>query len=172
MKKTLQEIINPLKFWKDVDIQGPDDCWPWLRKKDKAGYGRFARGTAGRLGIFSAHRTAYYLTYGEIPKGLFVLHSCDYRCCCNPKHLRLGTQSDNMKDMWDRGRANRIPFGGTHSFKGETNPRAILSESDAREILELPLSLKSKDVAKQYGVATHVIWALRRGDSWKHLQVE
>ena len=41
---------------------------------------------------------------GDIPKGLWVLHSCDNPFCINLKHLYLGDNKDNMQDMWIRGR--------------------------------------------------------------------
>jgi hypothetical protein len=75
-------------------------CWPWKYSKLR-GYGKTGlRGLPGR-----AHRAAYFLTYGEIPKGKYVLHTCDNPSCCNPSHLYIGTQQDNINDMFERGRA-------------------------------------------------------------------
>ena len=51
-----------------------------------------------------AHRLAWALAYGDIPTGMLVLHTCDNPPCCNPAHLFLGTQSENMKDKVNKGR--------------------------------------------------------------------
>lgn len=48
------------------------------------------------------HRLAYLREYGEIPKGMYILHTCNNKECSNPKHLYAGTQSENIKD-WHSG---------------------------------------------------------------------
>jgi hypothetical protein len=60
-----------------------------------AGYGQMPPTPVGRL----AHRWAYTHFIGNIPEGMVVMHICDNRICCNPHHLKLGTQQDNLKDM-------------------------------------------------------------------------
>jgi hypothetical protein len=50
------------------------------------------------------HRVAWELIYGSIPNGLNVLHRCDVPSCVNPYHLFLGTNSDNIKDAFRKGR--------------------------------------------------------------------
>jgi hypothetical protein len=46
---------------------------------------------------------------GPIPDGLFVLHGCDNPPCVNIVHLRLGTQSENIKESYAKGRKHS-PF--------------------------------------------------------------
>lgn len=87
------------RFWSKVDqAAGPDGCWHWKGATNSWGYGYFRVGRH----MLRAHRVAYTLTHGGITAGLYVLHSCDIRGCCNPAHLREGTQAENVKEEWDR----------------------------------------------------------------------
>ena len=52
-----------------------------------------------------AHRVSLTLFKGEpVTPDLLALHSCDNPVCCNPDHLRWGTQKDNTQDKFDRDR--------------------------------------------------------------------
>lgn len=87
------------RFWDRVDKSG--ECWLWFGKIEWDGYGRVKyKGKSYR-----AHRVAWELVNGEIEDGLLVLHRCDNPLCCNPSHLFLGTQQDNMTDKKQKGRA-------------------------------------------------------------------
>lgn len=59
----------------------------------------------------SAHRVAWIIKNGPIKDGMYVLHKCDSRMCCNPDHLFLGTHQDNMDDMKRKGRSKLIGSG-------------------------------------------------------------
>jgi len=82
-----------LDFW--IDKSG--DCWNWTGHKFK-GYGRI--GFRGKRLL--AHRLAYETWVGSIPKEMSVHHKCANRLCCNPDHLELATQRDNMAEMFAR----------------------------------------------------------------------
>jgi DNA-binding XRE family transcriptional regulator len=106
--------ISPLelRFWSKVDKTDPDKCWWWVASIDVNGYGQFLvnKGQLGRTttSMAKAHRVAWLLTRGDIPKGMYLCHTCDMPRCVNPAHLFLGTQKDNMRDCVDK---NRHGFG-------------------------------------------------------------
>ena len=86
------------RFWEKVHIT--DGCWEWMARRKLHGYGEFRIIDC----LVPAHRMAWVLSVGPIPKGLLVLHRCDNPPCCNPDHLFLGTQADNLRDAIQKGR--------------------------------------------------------------------
>ena len=98
-----------LRFYSFITI--PEDeslCWEWNGYKDKDGYGKFTYDKRQR----PAHRIMWQLDNGPIEDGMWVLHDpdiCNNPSCCNPDHLRLGTQRDNEDD--------KIKIGSSKSVK-------------------------------------------------------
>lgn len=87
-------------------------CWIWKGATFKRhGHAKF--GNNGKH--YFAHRLAWELYRGSIPIGLFVLHRCDVPCCVNPEHLFIGSQSDNAKDMFRKGRSNLYRLRDPHT---------------------------------------------------------
>lgn len=99
-------------FWPRV--QKTDDHWVWPSAVPRCTYGQML--VNGKT--WYTHRLAWTLTYGPIPEGMHVLHRCDYPPCCNPAHLFLGSQSDNMEDMRDKGRGvARLTFAQAEDIR-------------------------------------------------------
>lgn len=122
--------MTPEMFWQRVARGDVDACWPWLGKPHSNGYGRVGGKSPYR---HFAHRMAYMLTYGAIPDGMFVCHTCDNRVCCNPAHLYLGDHRQNMRDMSVRGRTRNGLEAATHCRNGhEYTPENTMSYGQCR----------------------------------------
>jgi hypothetical protein len=88
------------RLWRRVRLTDPEGCWEWLGGTTR-GYGLIYDGVKRYV---KAHRVAYEVAVGPIPDGLIVCHACDNRLCCNPDHLWIGTQRDNVWDAIRKGR--------------------------------------------------------------------
>jgi hypothetical protein len=101
------------RFWSRVDMSGgPDACWPWMgaRWRERGGYGAVRY----KDRILRCNRVAIVLGFGKVkPRKLrdgdYALHSCDNPPCCNPAHLRVDTQSQNVREEWQRTRRHCEP---------------------------------------------------------------
>lgn len=109
VKLPWQPALLAARFWAKVDTapgHGPDgDCWIWtgamFAVHGVPRYGCFFDGSKNR----QAHRVAYELQHGPIPRGEVVRHRCHLKRCI--RHLVLGTHEDNVSDQVDRNRVER-----------------------------------------------------------------
>jgi hypothetical protein len=156
---TCGAVIRSLadRFWRKVEVCGPDECWPWKAALGANDYGKF--NDHGRS--VRSNRVAWTLTHGTIPHGLHVLHKCDNRACCNPKHLFLGTQLENIADRHRKGRDAHV------SRPGMSNHQARLTDDAVRLIRATrgPLRL----IAKEHGVSRSLVSLIRSGKRWGHV---
>lgn len=141
-------------FWQYVDYQA-DGCWEWTGAR-AVGYGHMTPTFARSLGLPTrfAHRAAYTLEYGPIPKGLMVCHHCDNPPCCRPDHLFLGTSADNLHDARRKGRL-----------------RTKLTDTNVRDIRAAyrPGSVTLETLSAMYGVSTMQISRVVRRIGWQHV---
>jgi len=153
------------RFWKKV--MKTETCWLWTACLDLDGYGLISSG--GHDGInLKAHRVSYLINIGPIPEGLSILHRCDVRCCVNPHHLFSGTQSENLLDMFAKGRARGKQLGG---MPGEENGRAKLTIANIKDIREL-LEKKHfliKEIAASFGVSATQISRICHNKQWRSI---
>lgn len=154
------------KFWSKV-IKRESGCWEWggnILKPYKNGnlpYGTFSVFIDGKQISYMSHRLSWMITKGDIPEGMMVCHKCDNSICCNPDHLFIGTNDDNMKDMVNK---NRQAFG-------EKAGRSKLVEED---VIKIRMRYKNGETStllgKEYGVSCSTICAMCEVRSWKSLK--
>ena len=126
-----------------------NECIEFAGCKDTGGYG--LKRVNNKL--YKAHRLAWEEVYGSIPEGLFVCHTCDNPPCINTNHLFLGTNSDNMLDMYSKNRGNSKDVIAKK-----------LSTSLAEEIRQA--KGLHKDIAKQFGVDRTMVGKIKSGVCW------
>lgn len=152
-------------FWDRVSIKGKNECWMWRGAVcgSKRNYG--AARWNGRL--TKAHRIAYEITNGPIPKGLLGCHKCDNTLCVNPDHIFIGTQKDNLEDMRRKGR-QPPPF----ALRGEDHPRSTLTERKVIMIKALKRQGKlQREIALATGVSMSALASVLQGRTWRHIQI-
>lgn len=162
-RRTLDEAL-----WSHVDMTGgPYACWLWLKQPNNSGYG--ALSAAGQH--MGAHVAAWVVTFGSLPpdgngrksRTAHVLHHCDVRLCCNPKHLFLGTNKVNQADCSSKGRQN----GLAKRHIGASHGRAKLTDDQVRYVR---LSTeRGIDLAAALDVSKGLISQVRTGRIWRHL---
>lgn len=123
------------KPWLRVDRSDPHACWEWPAHKNEDGYGIswFNNRTQ------KAHRVAWQMVNGPIPRGVHICHTCDNPGCVNPAHLFAGTHADNMRDM-------------ARKCRGQSK----LTMKEAREIRMIYATGKfyPREIGKHYGLST------------------
>ena len=146
------------RFWSKVNKTS--GCWEWQNATNACGYGTFKLNKK----MMSAHRIAWRITRGPIPKDMCVLHHCDNPACVNPDHLFIGTHSDNIKDAVIKGRV--VP----PDSRGERHGKSRLTENDVHEIRRLhSFGIKQKILGKMWRTSRrNVSWIVCKGN-WRHI---
>lgn len=124
----------------NCDIDPVTGCWNWKRAIDSGGYGvvRIRNGSSAAI----VHRIVWELWNSKIIGRLCVCHTCDNRRCCNPDHLFLGTQKENVVDSVRKGR----------------KPHKLTREQAASIKIN---NGTLQDIADQYGVGQTTVWNIK-----------
>jgi hypothetical protein len=141
------------RFWSKVGQPTSRGCREWMAYRGRSGYGRFRGWPSTTL----AHRIAYEISNEvTVPRTLKVLHACDNPPCCEPLHLFIGTQADNIRDMVAKGRTNR-------------NWTTTLTEADVKEIRRLSPFFTRQWIASRWGVSAATISRICTRRAWTHV---
>ena len=138
-------------------VKQENGCWQWQGSTMPAGYGHISVSRRMR----GTHRVAYELWVGPIPEGLTVMHTCNNPLCCNPAHLCIGTNRQNIQYSGAWGRRAK-PYA--HKLR----PR------DAAEIKWLALNTHKTKAAigKLYAVDAKTVRDIKKGDTWADIEPE
>lgn len=157
LKRTAFSGEDQKRFWAKVEIKKADECWPWLAWRDKLGYGDFDY----PHGRYRAHRLAYLFGNGDIDTRN-VCHSCDNPSCCNPSHLWLGTQQENMIDMRSKGRG--------FLTSGTKNWSAKLTDEQVHQIRrDRSDGIYYKITLEKFGIKRAAYYSIVGRRAWKHI---
>lgn len=104
-----------------------------------------------------AHRVAWELANGPIPRGKQVLHTCDNRRCVNVAHLRLGSRQDNMADMMSKLRQPHGPKNG-HAKLTIAEVHAIRKATGTHN-----------EIAGRFSVSQALVSLIRARRIWKYV---
>lgn len=146
-------------FWRMVAIREEAECWLWRGRIGPKGYSQIM--IDGNMCL--VHRLAYFLTTGQDPYPMGVLHKCiNSRSCCNPAHLYLGNDLDNARDRTEQ---DQHRPGGS---RGEWHYATKLTEEDVRQI-----RLLAKDgtphprIAERFDITRSAVSSIVRRKNWK-----
>jgi uncharacterized protein (DUF433 family) len=143
------------RFWNRIDIKSINECWEWKAYIKKDGYGTIGIGKKD----YASHRISYYLTYNKDPNGMYVMHKCNNKKCCNPFHLELGTCSTNAKD------AHRDGLCKTSYC--EDHYSTYITNKECLEIVDMIKGgIACNKIAKQYNIKNNVVYSIKHGRSW------
>ncbi|TWS25575.1 hypothetical protein FK530_22920 [Tsukamurella conjunctivitidis] len=146
------------QFWPKVAKGSESECWEWTASRRPTGYGQMRR-----LGKnLKAHRVSWEIHNGPIPDGFVVMHTCDNPPCVNPKHLRIGSQFDNLADMRAKAR------GVTTHHVGEMNPASKLTTPEVKDLRRRHEGGESiRALARSFSVDRKTVSDITRRNIWK-----
>jgi hypothetical protein len=157
-----------IRFWSHVvrcthEEQCPYCCWEWQGSHLPSGHGLFGVKVDGTWTHIIASRQAWILINERpMPQALYSCHHCDNPPCCNPWHLFVGTQRDNMQDARRKGRVQRCA-GESSSVARLNNAAIALIWSMHKE------GIGAVATAKHLQVSTGAVQAVLEYRTWSQI---
>ena len=142
----------------DTDQHG-DECIQWPFNRNNNGYGQIGNCHEKKY----AHRVVCMAFHGSPPfVGAHAAHSCHNRACCNPRHLRWATRSENQRDRWANGTAQRGMGSGSSK----------LTDRDVIVLRRLYASgdYTHKQLAERFKVSPAAVGLAIQGKTWGHIR--
>ncbi len=123
-------------------------CREWTGPTNER-YGTLAVGASQMYGV---HRIAWILHHNAMPpRGMVVMHLCENPLCYEPTHLRLGTQSENMRHWLENSGS------GAHRLTIEQVAQIKRRLLDGERVAHL---------AREFGCSPPNVSAIKAGKSW------
>ena len=145
----------PFRFVSDTD-----ECILWPTTRNWNGYGSIRY----RGKIFLAHRIIWEKANGQkIPAGALIMHTCDTPRCVNPRHLRVGSHKENVRDCNEKGRRN-TPRGTKCGQAKLTDQQVTVLRESYRTSPQT-----HERLAQMFGVTRKAISEALHGHTWAHV---
>ena len=162
MKQAIDRVLNRVVR---IPFSG---CWVFTGATNEFGYGIVGTGGRGSPND-RAHRITYRHFCGDIPAGMFVCHECDVPSCCNPNHLFLGTNQDNVNDMV-RKKRNSPPPRNPH-VTGSSHPLSKFTDDEVAFVRDCHFLYGTSiyRLAKEFDVAQSTMQRVVKGERYKNV---
>lgn len=101
-EEVLQDKMELLKrLERRTEIDSVTECWLWTGALNNVTYGHGILKLWKGSPKFYAHRLAAHIFHGyDMNSSFQVNHTCSNQNCWNPKHIYVGTQGQNMEDIY------------------------------------------------------------------------
>ena len=133
---------------------GKRGCWLWQGNLHESGH---PRAWYGGKTVF-AHRLAWRVFRGPIPRGRLLSQTCRNRRCINPDHLFLSTPRQVAARIRERGSWNGI--------------NSKITTADVRRIRRLydRGKLNTEEIAARFGITSSNVIRIGRRQRWRHVK--